>query len=229
MLILIIILTPNYTCIAQRPGYVYDYAYILTEIEIEAIEDLCTQIDTSTTNEIVIIILENLDNYQGSIEAAKLEYYNEITLENIVGIGKKGKDNGVLLLIAHTEKEWAFEIGYGVEGQLTDSESGRIGREILTPYFQEGEYYTGLYITAATIGEELGYDLQDFETDTEQEPGLFEVLLEDPELIIYWILGSDWDTAIILALILVIAVIARICLHGGGGGKSGGAGSKGRW
>ncbi|MBD3171270.1 hypothetical protein GF326_02235 [Candidatus Bathyarchaeota archaeon] len=227
------ILTPSLTCIAQRPGYIYDYAHILTEIEIEALEDLCTQIDMNTTNEIIIVILENLDNYQGNIESAKLEYYNEKPLDNIVGIGKEGKDNGVLILIAFKEREWAFETGYGAEGYLTDSESGRIGREVITPYFQEDEYYTGLFITIATIGEEMGYDLEAFDPVKNEppDPSLFDILLEDPLTLVWWLLGSGGDYALIILVLLVIAIIARSLLTGGlgGGGRSGGGGSKGRW
>lgn len=183
----------------------------------------------NTTNEIVVVIISNLDNYQGSIETAKLDYYNNIPLDNIIGVGKKEKDNGVLILIAFREREWGFETGYGAEGQLTDSESGRIGREILTPYFQEGEYYTGLFITVATVGEELGYDLQDFEPITKENPSLLDVILDDPLTIIWWLTGIDINYSLIIIVLLVLAIIARSRLLGGGGGRSGGGGSKGKW
>jgi uncharacterized protein len=239
LIILSILLTPTIIVGAQsRPGYVYDYAYLLDESEIGAIEDLCAEIDNNITAEVVAVILPNLNDYSGSIEMAKLEYFNDIPLEGITGIGKKGKDNGVLILIAVEEHEWAFEIGYGVEGELTDSESGRIGREVITPYFQQGEYYYGLFIAVAYVGEELGYDVENFDTPKDQyvEPNIIEYLFSnDPSLILWWLLGMGGDFVILLIIIIILAILFGARGgglgggRGGGGGRSGGGGSRGRW
>ena len=76
--------------------------------------------------------------------------FNELPLDTpsgpVVGIRKKGKDNGVLVLVAIAEREWRIEVGYGLEGYITDIESKRIAEDYLVPKFQEGEY-----------GEELAY------------------------------------------------------------------------
>ena len=219
------------------------------EDEVTAIESLCIDIDNNTTAEVVVVVLENLGEF-GSIEMAKLEYFNDIPLDGITGIGKAGKDNGVLILIAVEEREWAFEIGYGVEGDLTDSESGRIGREIITPYFRDGEYYYGLFIAVAAVGEELGYDIEGFESPDQDydEPDLIDYLLEDPYVLIWWLLGSGGDIAIIIFVLIIIFFLVfgfggrgkgggggfsggggGRGGWGGGGGRSGGGGSKGRW
>ena len=219
----------------SRPGYVYDYGYLLYDDEIAAIESLCIDIDNNTTAEVVVVTLENLDAYDGSIEMAKLEYFNDIPLDGITGIGKAGKDNGVLILIAVDEREWAFEIGYGVEGDLTDSESGRIGRDIITPYFQDGEYYYGLFIAVAAVGEELGYDVEGYSAPeySPAGPDFVDHLLEDPYTVIWWMLGAGGDVAIILIVLMVIIVfVLEIGGHrgrGGGGGFSGGGGGRGGW
>ncbi|TFH13595.1 hypothetical protein E4H04_11680, partial [Candidatus Bathyarchaeota archaeon] len=58
LIILSILLTPTIVVGAQsRPGYVYDYAYLLDESEIGAIEDLCAEIDNNITAEVVVVIL----------------------------------------------------------------------------------------------------------------------------------------------------------------------------
>ena len=236
-MVLAILLTPLSVVKAQsRPGYVYDYAYLLGEDEISAIDSLCTDIDNNITAEVVLVILPNLDDFGGSIEEAKLDYFNDIPLDGITGIGKKGEDNGVLILIAVEEQEWAFEIGYGVEGDLTDSESGRIGREVIAPYFQKGEYYYGLFIAVAYVGEELGYDVENFDALSDQynEPNIIDYILnDDPFTVIFWLLGMGGDAAVLVIIVIVLIIIfggisGRIGWSGGGG-RSGGGGSKGRW
>ena len=231
LIILAVLVSPTLVIKAQsRPGYVYDYGYLLYQDEVEAIESLCIDIDNNTTAEVVVVILENLEEFD-SIEMAKLEYFNDIPLDGITGIGKAGKDNGVLILIAVEEREWAFEIGYGVEGDLTDSESGRIGREIITPYFQDGEYYYGLFIAVATVGEELGYDIEGFESPEEDYPesDLIDYVLEDPYVLIWWLLGSGGDLAIIILVFILIAFFVFGFGGGRGGGFSGGGGGRGGW
>ena len=77
--------------------------------------------------------------------------FNELPLDTpsgpVVGIGKKGKDNGVLVLVAMEEREWRIEVGYGLEGYITDVESNRIAQDYLVPKFQEGNYGEGLSYT----------------------------------------------------------------------------------
>jgi uncharacterized protein len=236
----------------SRSGYVYDFADILFTSEIETIESLCNEIDVATSAEVVVVTLSDLEGFGGDINAARLEYFNEISLDGVTGIGKEGVDNGVLIIVALEEREWAFEIGYGVEGDLTDSESGRIGREVIVPYFQEGDYYSGLFIAVGVVGGELGYNVSDFDNPVGsvfEDPDLFDILFDDdPWLIFWWLFGSGENFLIVFVLIIVL-----IALFGGGsrwggrrwggrsgggrsggggrrgGGRSGGGGSKGKW
>ena len=233
-IVIAILISPTILVSAQsRPGYIYDYANILLESELNAIDTLCAEIDVNTTAEVVVIILEDLDDYGGSIEEAKFDYFNQKSLEGISGIGKAGEDNGVLLLISYDEREWAFETGYGIEGLLTDSESGRIGRDVITPNFRAGEYYYGVFIAVAMVGEELGYDIEGFSaSDYESDDYSFiDYLLEDPFLFIWWVLEASGDISITLIFLLIIAIVFLIAggRYIGGGGRSGGGGSKGKW
>lgn len=59
-------------------------------------------------------------------------------------IGKKGKDNGVLLLIAINERKLRIEVGYGLESTITDGKAGEIIREVITPEFKKNNYYEGI-------------------------------------------------------------------------------------
>ncbi len=73
-------------------------------------------------------------------------------------IGKKGKDNGLLILIAKDEKKIRFEVGYGLEGSLPDALCDQIIRNEIRPRFREGDYYGGISagvgaVIMATKGE----------------------------------------------------------------------------
>ena len=60
------------------------------------------------------------------------------------GIGKKGKDNGVLFLIAPNEKRMRIEVGYGLEGAINDALAGRIMDRVVIPFFKSGETSRGI-------------------------------------------------------------------------------------
>ena len=77
------------------------------------------------------------------------------------GIGKKGADNGILLLIAKNDREMRIEVGYGLEGALTDIESNRIISDIIAPSFARDDYFGGIrdgvtYIMSEVRGEPAG-------------------------------------------------------------------------
>jgi uncharacterized protein len=76
-------------------------------------------------------------------------------LFNFWGIGKKGKDNGLLLLVVIGQRRWEFEVGYGLEGTLPDATMRRIG-EALPPYFKKGDYGPGILAVSRTIAGRLG-------------------------------------------------------------------------
>jgi len=216
---------------------VYDYAYLLDEYEEAAIESLLMDVDNATGNEIVVVTLVNLDEFNGDIDMARYRYFNDIPLEGVTGIGKKELNNGVLIIVAWDESEWGLEVGYGLEGELTDSETGRIARKSIVPYFGEGDYYTGLFVCSALVAEEIGYDVERFDPGTGGDSGssLIDVLLEeDPFYILYWLFSSGFDVAVVLIVILILLALftgGGKFLRGvaGGGGRSGGGGASGRW
>ncbi len=75
-------------------------------------------------------------------------------------LGKKGKDNGVLFLISKQDRRMRIEVGYGLEGDLTDLESGRILSDVVAPYFRNGDFGGGIEhgvdaILASLQGQEV--------------------------------------------------------------------------
>jgi uncharacterized protein len=78
-----------------------------------------------------------------SLEGRPVEDYAN-RLFNAWGIGKKGRDNGVLVLVARDEREMRIEVGYGLEGVLPDGLAGAVIRETFIPRFRDGRYREGI-------------------------------------------------------------------------------------
>jgi uncharacterized protein len=157
-IVILMVLSTIPSALAIRPHYIYDNANMVdssSEAKINAYGEL---IDKNTTAEVVIVTLQNLPDGK-SVDETKLMYTNDIALDGIKGLGKSGKDNGVLILLVMDTHDWAIEVGYGVEGQLTDGECGRIGRDIMTPQFKNGDFGNGLYLGMVAVGQELGYSV----------------------------------------------------------------------
>ncbi|MFN4227273.1 MAG: TPM domain-containing protein [Candidatus Ratteibacteria bacterium] len=141
--------------IALKPiGYLNDFADLLTQRQKEEIEKKLREIEEKTGNEIVVLTIKSLEK-EKTIE----EYANEIF--NNWKIGKKGKDNGVLILIVLNERQIRIEVGYGLEELLTDSKCGKIIRDVMAPSFKENDFYNGINKAIEVIYEiTKGKDLE---------------------------------------------------------------------
>ena len=71
------------------------------------------------------------------------EYATKLFENNGRGIGQKGKDNGLLILLAVKERRVWIEVGYGLEQWITDGFAGETSREVMTPEFRQGRYGEG--------------------------------------------------------------------------------------
>ena len=91
-----------------------------------------------------------------SLEGESIESYAEQVF-NTWKLGQKGKDNGVLVLVAPSERRMRIEVGYGLEGTLTDVAASRIVRNVMTPRFKEGNFDAGVAEgVQAVIGQLTG-------------------------------------------------------------------------
>jgi uncharacterized protein len=228
MLLLLIVVPVN---AGSRPGYVYDYAYMLDEYEAAVITQLCNDVDNATTAEIVVVTLPNLDAYGGDINVARVTIFNDVALDGVTGIGKAGKDNGVLIVVSLEERRWGIEVGYGLEGTITDSKSGRIGR-VMEPRLAHGDYYTALYSGAAEVATLIGFNVDGYmPSPYVSEPDPLTVITSgDWSFLVWWIFNSGSPEIIVIAVLAVLAIILLSrARFGGGGGRSGGGGSSGRW
>ncbi len=139
-----------------RPsGYVSDFSGIISAQYKTMLESFISKIERKTTAEIAVVTVKSLDG-------EPIENY-AVRLFERWGIGKKGKDNGILILVAPRERKLRIEVGYGLEGAIPDGLAGEIRDQYLLPYFKIGNYGEGIWnatvAIAAIIGKEYNVDL----------------------------------------------------------------------
>ena len=113
-------------------GYVSDFAGLLSAQGKEQIEGQLSQLEKDTTAEVAVVTVK-------SLEDSTIEDYASRLFEKW-GIGKEGKDNGVLFIIASEDRKVRIEVGYGLEPVLTDSRAGRILDKDVVPFLKKNEY-----------------------------------------------------------------------------------------
>jgi len=117
-------------------GRVVDQANILSPQTERQLTQMLAQHEQETSNQVVVVTLNSLQGYP-------IEDYG-YQLGREWGIGQKGRDNGVLLIIAPTEKKMRIEVGYGLEGSLTDAISKNILSTVIRPRFRQGDMNGGV-------------------------------------------------------------------------------------
>ncbi|AYB30596.1 TPM domain-containing protein [Chryseolinea soli] len=160
--------------------HVHDDADVLSQQTEDALEQQLKQYEDSTSNQIAILILSSLDGE--SIEEYSLKVAEKWKL------GQKGKDNGVLLLVAIQDHKMRIETGRGVEGTLTDAVSARIIRNELAPNFRKDDFDTGIKEAVNAIVAAIGgeYTADGGEGNSEELGWVEKVVLG---LFIFGILG----------------------------------------
>jgi uncharacterized protein len=120
----------------ELTGRVVDEAHILSPACVKTLNEKLKNFEKNTSNQIVVVTLN-------SLQGKSIENYG-YKLGRKWGIGQKNKNNGVLLIIAPNEKKVRIEVGYGLEGELTDAKAFLIINDIIVPYFKKGDFDTGV-------------------------------------------------------------------------------------
>ncbi len=199
-------------CISQDipspKGYVNDFANMIPDDKERSLESFLVNYEQKTTNEIVVVTVETIGD-------KTIEDYT-IHLAEKWKVGKKEKDNGVILLIAEKERKIRIEVGYGLEPVLTDAKAKLIIEREMTPLFKSGDYAAGIRAGANAVVAAL--------------EGTYVPSNSSPSE------GGGWPTWLIIVVIVgVLLLLCLIAFFGDGeggdswssGGSSGSSGSGG--
>jgi uncharacterized protein len=197
-LIILMLLLPPASAVSypQLSGFVTDNANMIDPSYEAKITQLAQEIEKDSTVEIAVVTVESLEGESMEMYAVKL--FEE------AGIGKKDKDNGLLIIVARESHDYRFEVGYGLEGTITDSMKVNIGDRIIVPNFRNGDYGKGIYESMLVVQELLKgnqevisqYSMKQGGRSTEQSAG-----------------GSeDFAILFIILLVLVIGFIIFIAI-----------------
>lgn len=131
-------------------GYVNDYAKMLPIDQVARLNNALSAFERQTSNQVVVATFDSLGGQ--SIENSSLQLARQWR------IGSSKHDNGVLLLILKNDRKIRIEVGYGLEGTLTDALSSSIIRNQIAPAFKRNDYASGITngvtaILQATLGE----------------------------------------------------------------------------
>lgn len=170
-------------------GYVRDDAGILVEYE-SALEQRLQQLETDTSVEIAVLTVSSLEGEDVSLYAGRVF--------DAWKIGQADTDNGLLILISLSDREYFFQTGYGLEGTLPDIVLGRMGREVLVPYFREEAYGDGINAVVSEMESYIRNDPSVVSKYEEKDP------FENSELF-----GLGF-TLIFAVIILFFAALFRI-------------------
>ncbi|HUR34084.1 MAG TPA: TPM domain-containing protein [Vicinamibacterales bacterium] len=118
---------------------VNDFAHIVDASSAGQIEQTIRALQAASGDVIVVATVPTVEPY-----ADIREYAVQMFQNGGRGIGDRGKDNGLLILVALKERRVWVEVGYGLEPFITDGFSGQVSREVITPEFRNGNYGGGL-------------------------------------------------------------------------------------
>jgi uncharacterized protein len=224
-------------------GRVVDEAGLLSPATVTDLTDLLAEHEQATGEQVVVVTLNSLQGYTIEDFGYQLGRY--------WGIGQKDKNTGAILIVVPKEHEVRIEVGYGLEGQLTDAVSRTIIEDDILPNFRRGDFNAGVLTGATAI----------LKTLRGGSPAVTEPDVSSGAPLTAGDAGSPWDLAALVAIFIVFLVIrslrrrrygiynriGRSSGYGGfggfpddgfsrggggfsgGGGSFGGGGASGRW
>lgn len=205
-LFLLVLLAANFSIaqykIPEKPNTetsVYDYANLLSTTDKASLERKLISYSDSTSTQIIIAVITSTQgediNYLGAKWGQKW------------GLGQKGKDNGILVLLAREDRKIAISTGYGVEGRLPDITAHNIISNVIIPQFKTGNYYSGL-----NYGVDAIFDALNGEFKEDRNPNNLRLQSFFPFIVFF---------------IIILILINKKRNNNGNGGKNGGRGSTG--
>ena len=134
-----------------RPrGYVNDFADVLSSTDEQELDSLLQDLNRKTGAALTVVAVDSMRGGEVNDFANRLfEQW---------GIGKKGRDNGILLFASIKNRKARIEVGYGLEALLPDAQTGRILDQAVIPWFKQEQYGKGLMNGTLSIARRVADD-----------------------------------------------------------------------
>jgi uncharacterized protein len=155
VLLCLAVLLPGAAAALEVPalrGRVNDYGGMLSPEAERRIEALLKELEEKDSTQVVVLTVASLDG--DSLEDVSIRVAERWK------IGRKGFDNGAILLIARDDRKVRIEVGYGLEGRLTDLMAGRIIRDRIVPEFRAGRFDEGVLNGVVAMAEVVRGEFQ---------------------------------------------------------------------
>ncbi|HYT07858.1 MAG TPA: TPM domain-containing protein [Rugosimonospora sp.] len=199
-------------------GYVNDFAGVMDAESRQKITALCQELDQKADAQLAVVTIHTLEG------DAVQDFANRLFQK--WGVGPKGKDRGVLVLLAVSDRQYWTEVGYGLEPILPDGKVGGFGREML-PLLRQNQYGAALLQIssqiASTIAEDRGVTL------TQSAPGAGPPAAEAPAPSFYGIPPALLNLLILLLIFGGWRLVAFLFALGGLTRYRRGRGYRGGW
>ena len=130
-------------------GWTNDYEAIFSDAEEEKLNNLIANFEKETTIEIGIITIDTVKTSKDKFDALSLH------IARTWGVGKKGKDNGILIGLSKGYRKIRIELGNGISKVISDEEAKEIINNYFIPEFKKGNYYQGMLNGITEIMERL--------------------------------------------------------------------------
>jgi uncharacterized protein len=212
----LVLLTAATLCLHAEPiaslhatNYVNDFAGVLDADSQSRLNDLCHQVEQKANAQMAVVLIKSTDGQE------IFDY--GVALYQAWGIGKKGSDRGVLILLATQDHKYWIHVGYGLESILPDGKVGGFGREAV-PLLRSGNYSGAVTLmttrVANVIAQDAGVTLQGTPGPAPASPSGGSL----PR-------GAALAVALIVIAIFIFVIWAAVSGRGGGGhGRPGGGG-----
>ncbi len=188
--------------------FVNDFADVISEEHESEIMKIGADLYNQTTAQIVVVTVDSLDGYN------EKEYALELGRE--WGVGNAETDNGIVILLSVTDRKIAIQVGYGLEGAVTDSISGRILDDYAIPHLRNDDFSTGLFeaykAVVSIVCIEYGVEL-----DANYQVNNYDFYENETE-------DLDSVVTVVVALIIVsfIVILTLLCSNNSGSGHNNG-------
>ena len=220
-------------------GRVVDDAGILDGETRAALTQKLAEFEAKTSDQLVVVTLK-------SLQGTSIEDFG-VELGRHWQIGQRDKNNGVLLIVAPNERRVRIEVGYGLEGALTDAVSRLIIENGITPRFRAGDFAGGITRGVDDIISVLSGDAEEWKaraarrpdtvspTDSTRNDSIWPVIWVVLVVMVVVFICSMLAGALCAAILRLFAMLSLVGGRGasggfsGGGGSFGGGGASGRW